>query len=85
MILLVLRYFIYFCVLFVSFGDIQKMLKRRIAFFIIFGWILGDILDTAEHPWDTVWHHGGRRGPHLKVILMSVLHDVFRDPTAGSF
>ena len=68
----------------VSFGDIRKVKKRRIAFFIILGWIWGDILDTAGHPWDTVWRHGGRRGLHLKVTLMSVLHDVFRDPTAGT-
>ena len=81
---LVVVYFEYLWVLFVSFGDIRKVLKRRIAFFIILGWILGGILDKAGHPWDTVWRHGGRRGLHLKVILMYVLHDVFRDPTEGT-
>ncbi len=65
---------------FISFGDIRKVPKRRIAFFIILGWILGDILDTAGHPWDTMWRQGGRRGRHLEVILLSVFEAVFRDP-----
>ena len=54
------------------------------SFFIILEWILGGILDTLGHPWDTMWSHGRRRGPYLRVILVTVLNDIFRDPIGGT-
>ena len=69
-----------FFVVVVNFRELQKLLKCRLAIFIVFLWILVGILDTPRPAWDTVWRQGGRRGRHLEVILLSVFEAVFRDP-----